>query len=75
MSSLIWTNNAVTGEPFIAEEWHVPYDQDGDGQIEDHWFNVAYVPLQEPDGLISGLVAVCSEVTDTCRTVYTECSS
>jgi PAS domain S-box-containing protein len=52
-----------TGEPFVANEWLVPYDQDGDGQIEDHWFNVVYHPLREADSSVSGMVAVCSEVT------------
>ncbi|MGC2657915.1 MAG: ATP-binding protein, partial [Bryobacteraceae bacterium] len=40
-----------------------PYDQDGDGVIEDHWFNVVYHPLRERDGTVSGMVAVSSEVT------------
>jgi PAS domain S-box-containing protein len=52
-----------TGEPFVANDFYVPYDQDGDGVIEDHWFNVVYHPLRESDASVSGLVAVCSEVT------------
>ena len=52
-----------TGQSFVKNEFHVPYDQKGSGEIEDHWFNVVYHPLSEPDGHISGLVAVCSEVT------------
>ena len=51
-----------TGEPFTAD-WHVPYDQDGDGLAEHHWFNLVFSPLREPDGKISGIVTVCSEVT------------
>ena len=50
-------------EPFTASEWHIRYDQDGDGVVEDHWFNVVYNPLREADGVASGLVAVCSDVT------------
>jgi signal transduction histidine kinase len=53
----------ATGQPFIANEFHVPYDFDRDGRIEDHWFNVAYQPLVESDGKVSGLVAVVAEVT------------
>ena len=41
----------------------ISYDQDGNGVIEDHWFNVAYHPLRGTDGTVSGLVAVCSDVT------------
>ena len=52
-----------TGEPFVKSEFYVPYDQNGDGLLEDHWFNVVYHPLCEQDGAVSGLVAVCSEVT------------
>jgi PAS domain S-box-containing protein len=53
----------ATGEPFVKSEFHVPYDQNEDGVPEDHWFNVVYHPLSERDGAVSGLVAVCSEVT------------
>jgi PAS domain S-box-containing protein len=51
------------GKPFVKSEFYVPYDQNEDGVPEDHWFNVVYHPLSEPDGAVSGLVAVCSEVT------------
>lgn len=52
-----------TGQPFVADELHVPYDFDRDGETEDHWFNVSYQPLREPDGRVSGIVAVLTEVT------------
>ncbi len=52
-----------TGQPFVRNEFHVPYDRQGSGVMEDHWFNVVYHPLSEPNGLVSGLVAVCSLVT------------
>jgi len=52
-----------TGLPFVKNEFHVPYDQNKDGVPEDHWFNVVYHPLCEADGAVSGLAAVCSEVT------------
>jgi PAS domain S-box-containing protein len=52
-----------TGEPYTADEWHVPYDADRDGVLEDHWFNVNYHPFREPDGSVSGFIAVLTEVT------------
>ncbi len=52
-----------TGEPFLADEWLVPYDQNGDGIIEDVWFNVVYQPLRGIDQMVSGVIAVCSDVS------------
>ena len=52
-----------TGEPHIAHEWYVPYDQNGDGLIEDVWFNVVYHAMRNADGKVSGMVAVCSDVS------------
>jgi PAS domain S-box-containing protein len=52
-----------TGEPFIATDFPISYDQKADGVISDHWFNVVYHPLRDRDGTVSGVVAVCSEVT------------
>ena len=46
-----------TGEPFVATEFFVPYDSDGDGTPEDHWFNVVYHPLRETAGTVSGFIA------------------
>jgi PAS domain S-box-containing protein len=51
-----------TGEPHVAHEWYIPYDQNGDGVIEDTWFNVVYHPMREA-GTVSGMVAVCSDVS------------
>jgi len=52
-----------TGKPFTASDWRIPYDSDGDGVIEDHWFNVVYNPLREANGKVSGLIAVLTDVT------------
>jgi light-regulated signal transduction histidine kinase (bacteriophytochrome) len=52
-----------TGETFTASDWHLHYDQDGDGVIEDHWFNVVYHPLHETNDQVPRVVAVCSDVT------------
>ena len=46
----------TTGEPFVRNDYYVSYDQNGDGELEDHWFNVVYHPLRESDGTVSGLV-------------------
>ncbi len=51
------------GEPFSASEWYVPYDADGDGQVKDHWFDVAYKPLRNSDHTIRGLIAVVHDIT------------
>lgn len=52
-----------TGEAFVANEFCVPYDQDGDGVVENHWFNLVFHPLRDSDDSVSGIVAVSSEVT------------
>ena len=52
-----------TGEAFIASDWLIPYDRDGIGVIENAWFNCVFHPLREHDGEVSGIIAVCSEVT------------
>jgi PAS domain S-box-containing protein len=53
----------ATGKTFTADEWLIPYAPRGDGDIEDHWFNVVYQPLREPDGSVLRVIAVCSDVT------------
>jgi PAS domain S-box-containing protein len=52
-----------TGEPFIGHEYLVPLDRDRDGVMEDTWFTFVYQPLREPDGTVSGIVAVVVDVT------------
>lgn len=52
-----------TGVPFVANEWYVPYDQNGDGASEDVWFNIIYHPMRNHDGMVDGVVAVCSDVS------------
>jgi signal transduction histidine kinase len=51
------------GQPFQANEWYIPYDADGDGEVEDHWFNVDYNPLRNSDQSIRGLISVSFDVT------------
>lgn len=52
-----------TGQSFVANEWYVPYDADGDGEAEPHWFNALYYPLRDARQNIDGLVAVVFEIT------------
>jgi PAS domain S-box-containing protein len=51
------------GQPFQANEWYIPYDADGDGEVEDHWFNVNYNPLRNSDQSIRGLISVSYDIT------------
>ena len=52
-----------TGEAFTASDWLIPYDRNGVGVVENAWFNCVFNPLREPDGVVSGIVVVCSEET------------
>lgn len=52
-----------TGDPFVANEWLIQYDQDADGVAEDHWFNVVYNPFREAGGKVTGVIAVLTDVT------------
>lgn len=52
-----------TGTPYHATETKIVYDFDQDGTLEDHWFNVAYNPLRDSSGAVSGFIAVLTEVT------------
>jgi light-regulated signal transduction histidine kinase (bacteriophytochrome) len=56
-----------TGEPFRATELLIPLDRDDDGVPEDAWFNLLFHPLQGPDSIVSGIVAVAIEVTEHLR--------
>ena len=56
-----------TGEPFVANDYLLPLDRDGDGTLEQYYFSFVYHPLVEPDGIVSGVVGVGTEVTDTVR--------
>ncbi|MFL5618658.1 MAG: ATP-binding protein [Gemmatimonadaceae bacterium] len=56
-----------TGEPFLATDYLVPLDRDGDGIPEDYFFNFVYHPLVEADGSVVGVVDVGTEVTESVR--------
>jgi PAS domain S-box-containing protein len=56
-----------TGEPFVAAEYPVPLDRDGDGAPEEYFFNFVYHPLLAPGGAVEGIVGVGTEVTESVR--------
>jgi PAS domain S-box-containing protein len=56
-----------TGEPFAAEEFLIPLDQNRDGEVEDCWFNFVYHPLLDERGVISGVVAIAVDVSSHVR--------
>jgi len=51
----------TTGEKFIAYE--LPVKLNRKGKIENTFINVVYEALKEPDGTISGIVAIANDVT------------
>jgi signal transduction histidine kinase len=56
-----------TGRPFVANDYCVPLDRDGDGAPEEYYFNFVYHPLVETDGSVGGIVGVGTEVTESVR--------
>lgn len=55
------------GREFHARDLHVRFDRDGDGALEDGWFDVSYQPARDFDGKVSGVVSVSIDVTDRAR--------
>ncbi|HYP13730.1 MAG TPA: PAS domain-containing protein [Bryobacteraceae bacterium] len=53
----------TTGEPFVAHEYLIPLDRDGDGVVEDFWFTFVYQPLREVDDSVQSVVVVAVDVT------------
>ncbi len=53
-----------TGEPFVGREVHVAFDRDGDGKVEDGYFNFVYQPLHNEDGAVYGILTHAVELTD-----------
>jgi signal transduction histidine kinase len=56
-----------TGIPYFANERLVKLDRDGDGVMEDYWFNVGYQPLRDASGTVYAIASVAYEVTDQMR--------
>jgi PAS domain S-box-containing protein len=52
-----------SGEAFVAHEYRVRLDRDGDGAKEDSWFTFVYQPLREAGDEVAGIVVVAVDVT------------
>ncbi|NMO22716.1 PAS domain S-box protein [Pyxidicoccus fallax] len=56
-----------TGEPFKAEEFSVRLDRHGNGTPEESFFNLAFVPIRDTSGRITGVLTHAVEVTEQVR--------
>ncbi len=52
-----------TGEPHFEGERRVLLDRDGDGVLEEHFFDVGYAPLRDHDGKVYAIASVAADVT------------
>ena len=55
------------GTEFHARDLHVRFDRNGDGVLEDGWFDVSYQPARDFDGKVSGVLSLSIDVTDRAR--------
>jgi PAS domain S-box-containing protein len=56
-----------TGEPFFAAERLVWLDRDGDGLVEEYFFDVGYQPLRDGTGAVYAIASVANDVTEKVR--------
>jgi len=56
-----------TGEPFFAQERTVWLDRDGDGRVEEYFYDVGYQPLRDAEGEVYAIASVAMEVTGQVR--------
>ncbi|MGZ8469728.1 MAG: PAS domain-containing protein, partial [Gemmatirosa sp.] len=52
-----------TGEPFFASERRVRVDRDGDGVLEDYYFDIGYQPLRNAAGEVYAIASTSLDVT------------
>ena len=52
-----------TGEPYFARERPVWLDRDGDGVMEEYFFDVGYQPLRDSSGNVYAVASVAGDVT------------
>lgn len=52
------------GTEFHARSLHVRFDRNGDGALEDGWFDVSYQPARDFDGKVSGVLSLSIDVSD-----------
>lgn len=55
------------GTEFRAHDLHVRFDRNGDGVLEDGWFDVSYQPARDFDGKVSGVLSLSIDVTESLR--------
>ncbi len=60
------------GAEFHARDLNVRFDRNGDGALEDGWFDISYLPARDFDGKVSGVLSLSIDVTDRQRTATTE---
>ena len=56
-----------TGRPHVARSIRLVFDRMGEGTLDEAFFNLLYYPFAEPDGTVSGVIAVHTEITDEVR--------
>ncbi|MCU1280782.1 MAG: Histidine kinase, partial [bacterium] len=53
-----------TGKPFVTSELLVPLDRDGDGELEECFFQFNLEAMRDLDGKVYGMMAVAHEITE-----------
>lgn len=56
-----------SGKPYHGRDVLAQFDRNGDGKIEDGYFDVSYQPVRDFDGTVSGILNISVEVTDRTR--------
>ena len=56
-----------TGQPVIAQEWHVQADLEGTGVISDAYFDFTVTPRLSADGSVMGTTLIVAEVSERVR--------
>jgi PAS domain S-box-containing protein len=54
----------ATGQPYIGNALRVELDRQGNGQLEECYFNLVYAPFRQDDGSIDGVIVFAYEVTE-----------
>ncbi|MDJ1503026.1 PAS domain S-box protein [Xanthocytophaga agilis] len=57
-----------TGKPVVGEEQLVQLDKQGNGELEDRFFNFVYQPIKDEEGLSEGILVHAVDVTEQVRT-------
>jgi PAS domain S-box-containing protein len=57
----------TTGEAFHGRDVFVRFDRNGDGELEEGYFDVTYQAVRDFDGTVSGVLSLSVDVTDCTR--------